>query len=461
VKPRYLSRFCSNLDSYRVLNAGFAAFFHAAPSASHLLIAIQLQKFRRRHCKAEIAAGGHVAATLSEVCIRAWLMRLYLKGDAPPEIATLLDSAGFELVSPADTEAADLTVAFDDEPLRPGYGRFPIRLRIEYPGGAAGTEAGENFTAESAVHAASIVVSRCFGRHAPMVTGDEATFRAISTALRAPANVPFLLEGETGVGKQTLARIIHAASGARGDFVPVDCSLVEGEEPRASLTEAEEILAAVGGVAAWKGKTIFFDNVDELPPAMQARALGAIRAHARAREGGARYVASSRRPLGEMVRRGLFNRDLYEALAPLTVRLPALRERGSDIQLLARNFLIPRLSFTPAALRALSEYPFPGNVRELKNLVKRLAIVPLEASGGMIDAPDVREQIIVATRQKAEHPRPSWRAAVEAANREIALRTVAALGGDINAAARKLGVSAAALRRSIRSAGGISIPRRR
>ncbi len=135
--------------------------------------------------------------------------------------------------------------------------------------------------------------------------------------------------------------------------------------------------------------------------------------------------------------------------------------RGGDIPLLARDFLAPSLSFTPAALRALSEYPFPGNVRELKNLVKRLAIVPLEASGGPIDASDVREQIIVATRQKAERPRPSWRAAVEAANREIALRTVTALGGDIKATAQKLGLSAAALRRSIRSAGVVSISDRR
>jgi DNA-binding NtrC family response regulator len=391
-------------------------------------------------------------------------MRVYLDGDVPREVAALLSGAGFEILSRGDCAAADAVVTFGDSSsaLR---ARRHLRLRVaarRYS--ASDAESDDAQVAENPVHAATLIASWCVGRRAPMLTGNEATFHAIATALTAAPGEPILLEAETGTGKEMVARLIHAASEQAGGFVAVDCSMVEGEEPRESLTPAEETLAAVGGREAWSGKTVYLDNVDELSRAMQARALGAIRARAQAGEAGARYVASSHRHLGEMVRRGLFNRDLHDALASRIVILPALRHRGADISLLARHFLAlsdARLSFTPGALRALSEYPFPGNVRELKNLVRRLAIVPLGASASVVDAPDVREQIIVAARQKAERPRAGWRAAVEAANREIALRTVTAFGGDIHAAAQRLGLSVSTLRRSLRSAKVVAMPGRR
>ncbi len=202
--------------------------------------------------------------------------------------------------------------------------------------------------------------------------------------------------------------------------------------------------------------TLFLDNVDELSTSEQAAILGIIRAAAEARskpnDSRIRYAAATRRPLGQMVRRGGFNSELYRELAGMAVYLPPLRERRADVALLANYFLSrsgPEFRFSADALEVLAHYPFPGNVRELENLVRRLSIVPLAAAARTIDSADVRNQIIVAAQQKAQDPTASWRACLEGAEREIALRTIAACAGDYRAAARRLGMTLAMLRECV------------
>ncbi|MGH7865490.1 MAG: hypothetical protein ACREQB_10890, partial [Candidatus Binataceae bacterium] len=153
--------------------------------------------------------------------------------------------------------------------------------------------------------------------------------------------------------------------------------------------------------------------------------------------------------LGEFVARGHFDRDLHAVLSAHTISIPPLRARPSDSALIARYLLHqlnPRLAFGRAALAALAEYPFPGNVRELQNLVVRLSIVPLVRLGSTVDPRDVRAQLMAAGRQLAPDAARSWYLCCAEANREIATRALKACSGDQAASARHLGITLSALR---------------
>jgi DNA-binding NtrC family response regulator len=144
---------------------------------------------------------------------------------------------------------------------------------------------------------------------------------------------------------------------------------------------------------------------------------------------------------------GEFKRDLYGRLAVLTIGVPPLRDRRADIALLAVNFLriaAPQLSFTPGALKALGNYPFPGNVRELHNLVTRLAIMPRDGVSRLIDTADVRAQFVVPVLGAA-----IWKSSPFQQRREMVMQALMVCGGDRPAAARKLGISVRALQQHV------------
>ncbi len=362
------------------------------------------------------------------------------------------------VASPGDGGRVDIVVTFSDEPSSgtPGMRRMRIERR-----GSAGTssngQAGADFMVGSPIDAASRILSWCFATRVAMLTEDPAMFLAIASATRASqTDVPVMIEGETGTGKGTLAQLVHAASGRSGDLVAINCSMVGDGQPGPLIPRSAERKRRVDGRdAGVDGPTVFLDNVHELSRAMQRRILGEMRSRVKDGSPFARFVASSIKPVDPNTKGGVFEPEFHATFGRVRVILPPLRDRLGDIPLLAREFLATcdgRLRFAPDALRVLAEYPFPGNVREIENLMRRLAIVPLGASG-TIEASDVRTQIIVATLQKAEKTPPNWRAAVQAAKREVALRTVSALGGDVDAAARRLGLSVASLRRSMRLVG--------
>lgn len=217
-------------------------------------------------------------------------------------------------------------------------------------------------------------------------------------AKAAATDATVLIQGESGVGKELLARFVHERSPRRdGPFVAINAGaipegLVESELfgfERGAFSGADR--RRLGYFEAAQRGTIFLDEIGELPPAMQVKLLRVLQERSLNRLGGAapvpldvRVVAATKRDLAAMVRDGSFREDLYYRLQVLTVRLPPLRERPDDIGGLA-DFILrraarrlgvrpePRLS--PAALAALGAYAFPGNVRELENMLERALII--------------------------------------------------------------------------------------
>jgi transcriptional regulator with GAF, ATPase, and Fis domain len=218
----------------------------------------------------------------------------------------------------------------------------------------------------------------------------------------APHDVSVLLLGETGVGKEVLARAVHRQSErARRPFVVFDCgavapNLAESEllgHERGAFTGA--LGAHVGAFERANGGTLFLDEVGELPLELQPRLLRALDSRRIRRVGGrherpvdVRVVAATNRDLRAEVRAGSFREDLYFRLAVAVVRVPALRERAGDVPDLCRALLVqlgrPELAISDAALALLGRHEWPGNIRELKNALA-CAVALLDPGDGMLE----------------------------------------------------------------------------
>lgn len=222
-------------------------------------------------------------------------------------------------------------------------------------------------------------------------------------ALYAPHDSTVLVSGETGTGKELVARQLHAASGRRGRFVALNCGAISE-----SLLEAELFGYSdgaftgarrggrVGLVEAADGGTLFLDEIGELPLPLQTRLLRVLEEREVLRVGATeptpvdlRVVAATLQSLEQRAAAGSFRRDLYYRLAALRIALPALRARRSDIPLLAQHFFRQLRGIDAPldedALAALTAAEWPGNVRELRNLVDRLRI-HWQPGEGLIDA---------------------------------------------------------------------------
>ena len=204
----------------------------------------------------------------------------------------------------------------------------------------------------------------------------------------AAADTPALIEGESGTGKELVARAVHAMSPrAGGPFLPVNCgalpaALLESElfgHARGAFTGA--VRAKPGLVEVAERGTLFLDEIGEMPLDVQAKLLRFLESRESRRVGettlrriDVRVVAATNRHLADEVREGRFREDLYYRLNVVAMTVPPLRERREDIPLLVRhtlNRLGPQKELTPEATEALQRHPFPGNVRELVNLVQR------------------------------------------------------------------------------------------
>lgn len=234
--------------------------------------------------------------------------------------------------------------------------------------------------------------STMLGASAPMVA-----LRARLDAVRAADETTVLITGETGTGKGVLARLLHHRSGRSFEpFVAVDCTtiaptLAESElfgHERGAFSGAAQ--AKMGRVEAAGTGTLFLDEIGELPLTMQAKLLRLLEEKEFTRVGGtrpralkARIIAATNRNLGRAVKEGWFRADLRYRLEVFVLDVPPLRERGEDIVLLATHFAgdrarslgrpAPRLA--PALAERLHRYPFPGNVRELRNMVEQAILL--------------------------------------------------------------------------------------
>jgi two-component system response regulator PilR (NtrC family) len=307
------------------------------------------------------------------------------------------------------------------------------------------------------------------GRAAPQLIGESAPMQQIRARIEklARSQAPVFISGESGTGKEVAARLIHALGPRAGKpFVAVNCgaipeSLMESEffgYRKGAFTGADT--DREGFFQAASGGTLFLDEVAELPMTMQVKLLRAIQERRVRRVGGVdedavdvRLISASHQDLGRAVEAGRFRHDLYYRLNVIEMRMPALRERQEDIPLLARHIAdrlagvggrpAPRL--TDEALAALRRYAFPGNVRELENILERAFAL---SEGGEIDAADL--DLAPATHEsiedkagRTELPLQDYLDKVE---REAIQAALARTGGNKTAAARLLGVTFRSLR---------------
>ncbi|MCS7008308.1 MAG: sigma 54-interacting transcriptional regulator [Chthoniobacterales bacterium] len=276
----------------------------------------------------------------------------------------------------------------------------------------------------------------------------------------ASSQTTVLIRGESGTGKELVAQAIHAASSRKDKpFVKLNCAALPE-----SIVESElfghERGAFTGAIAMRKGRfelahrgTIFLDEIGELPITTQVKLLRVLQEREFERVGGTEtlrcdvlVIAATNRDLEKLVAEGKFREDLYYRLNVFPIYLPPLRERKSDILLLADYFIekynrlngkqVRRIS-TPA-IEMLMSYSWPGNVRELENVIERATIL---ASEGVIHGHHLPPTLQMPIAPTADEKRPTLKAALDAFEREMIYDALKANRGNMAAAARQLGIS--------------------
>jgi two-component system, NtrC family, response regulator AtoC len=231
------------------------------------------------------------------------------------------------------------------------------------------------------------------------IIGTSPKLKAVIDKMKlvAPSRATILIEGESGTGKELIAQAIHQASPrARGPFVAVHCAalsenLLESElfgHERGSFTGATE--RRIGRFESADGGTLFLDEIGEISQSTQVKLLRFLETKAIERVGGSkpieldvRLVAATNRNLEQLVREGKFREDLFFRLNVVRLFMPPLRERAEDIPLLLAHFIkvfseengVPPLTVEPGALRTLQAYPWPGNIRELRNFCENAVVL--------------------------------------------------------------------------------------
>ncbi len=294
----------------------------------------------------------------------------------------------------------------------------------------------------------------------------------IERAAKSTATV--LVTGERGTGKELVARAIHLASKrAKGPLEKMNCAAIPSELFESELF-GHEAGAFTGATKQRRGKferasggTLFLDEVGDMPLPMQAKLLRVLQEREIERVGGSevlkvdvRVVAATNRDLEAMAREDRFRADLYDRLNVLPLSIPPLRARREDIPLLSQHFLglvaqandRAGMRFTDAAIVALSAHSFPGNVRELRNVIERLVILTPDDT---IDDADVRTCLGTATAPQGSLYRLGvpFRVLSEEAERAILEQAIAHHGGQMAATARALGLERSHLYKKCRALG--------
>jgi two-component system NtrC family response regulator len=282
----------------------------------------------------------------------------------------------------------------------------------------------------------------------------QEVFRVIQRV--APSDVPVLITGESGTGKELVARAVHRQSGRNtAPFVAINCgaipeTLLESElfgYEKGAFTGAS--IQRKGRIESAQGGTLFLDEIGDIPLGLQVKLLRFLQEHQIQRLGGkepisvdARILAATHIDLQKAMGEGRFREDLYYRLCVVTIAVPALKERGSDVVLLARTFLEKFADeqnksvkgFTPEAIEALAAHRWPGNVRELENRIKRAVVM---AEGRYVTSLNLELREVAA---------PGGDAATLRASREIREKDLVRLAmekaeGNITRAAADLGIS--------------------
>ena len=311
--------------------------------------------------------------------------------------------------------------------------------------------------------------------HRRIVVEDPLMKHVFELAKRAAAaQITVLILGETGVGKEVVAETVHRMSPrAEGPYVRLNCAslsetLVEAElfgHERGAFTGA--VAMKEGYFEAASGGTLFLDEIGELSPSTQAKLLRVLEHRRLARVGGTKEIAvdvrllcATNRDLELEVRRGRFREDLYFRISAFVIPVPPLRDRRSEIPLLAQLFareLSAELgdhhaSIDPRALALLSTHDWPGNVRELRNVIERAVVM---SGGGRIEPQHFADwlrahQPPVPANEPAPEPSPiDVRQHVAKVERDVVMAALEANNGNQTQAARQLGISRFAMMRMV------------
>jgi two-component system response regulator HydG len=312
------------------------------------------------------------------------------------------------------------------------------------------------------------------------IIGNSVALRDVASSARqiaASRNVTVLLVGETGTGKELFARGIHAASPRTADpFVAINCAaipdtLLETEllgHEAGAFTDARTLKRGLLEVAG--SGTVFLDEVAELPLKLQAKLLRVVEDRRFRRIGGvkemilnARIIAGTNMPLEESVDAGTFRADLFYRLNVARIELPPLRERDGDIAVLARHFVrrqaesdaLPDLDISDEAIAVLERHGWPGNIRELKNVIERAVVF---CKGRVIEPRhlSLQRRSLVAIAAPAGLPTitiPPEGKSLDAIMHEAIQATLTLTQGNMSAAARILGISRPTLARKLRERG--------
>ena len=292
-----------------------------------------------------------------------------------------------------------------------------------------------------------------------LVFADPATEAALTLATRvAASDLPVLITGPNGAGKEKFAQIVHANSQVRGGpFVALNCGALPSELIEAELFGAEAgaytgaTRAREGKFEAADGGTLFLDEIGTLPPAGQIKLLRVLETGRFERLGGnrerqvkVRVISATNADLPALIAEGRFREDLYYRLNAIEVRVPPLAQRPDDIVPIARHFLPSGKSLTDEAERALRQHAWPGNVRELRNTIQRAALLARDTviEAADLGLPSSSTGALAAASNNADEPD---RATIEAALERA--------GGVLAQAAHELGLSRQALYRRLERLG--------
>jgi len=385
-------------------------------------------------------------------------------GELTPELVARLAAAGRVVVVVDRTGSATFRTAVVRRGARGVVGVPPSNAELAVLAAQLGFEA-PGLAAELAAYG---------------IVGSNPRFvAAFELALRvAPTRAPVLLQGETGTGKELLARFLHAHSPrVARPFVAVNCaavpeSLLESElfgHERGAFTGA--LTRRLGRFERASGGTILLDEIGDMSPAMQAKVLRVLQEREIERLGSnaptsvdVRVIAATNRDLEQEVEAGRFREDLYYRLAVVVITLPPLRERGEDIALLAQHFLEQfgreyqrsGCRISEEAYAALLAYTWPGNVRQLRNVIERAVllcngetILP-EHLPSRIRGASARAMGERAAGERAERPASGERLKpLDELEREHIRRALALTGGRLGRAALILGIHRNTLRRKL------------
>ncbi|MFI4947701.1 MAG: sigma-54-dependent transcriptional regulator [Alphaproteobacteria bacterium] len=295
----------------------------------------------------------------------------------------------------------------------------------------------------------------------------------------APTGSRVLITGAPGSGKEVVGRLLHARSRrAAGPFVPVNCATMRPDRLEIELFGSEAsndgVPRKVGTFERAHGGTLFLDEVADMPLETQGKIVRALQEQTFERVGGStrvevdvRVVASSNRELSAEIAAGRFREDLFYRLNVVPIRVPALRERREDIPLLARHFVqrgaeaarIAARDFGEDALAALQSYTWPGNVRQLRNVIDWLLIMAPGEADEPVRADMLPNEItaiapsVVKWDKGSEIMTLPLRDAREVFEREYLLAQVTRFGGNISRTAAFVGMERSALHRKLKSLG--------